>query len=65
MNWTVITKRARQYLSSKTLNFAALLQMAAIVQVYVDGLGNPLATMIVGVIVAYLRFKTTEPVHEK
>ncbi len=65
MKWELMKKRVRQYFKSKTLNFALLLQMTAVVQIYVDGLGNPLATMIVGLIVAYLRFKTTQPVHEK
>ena len=52
-------------LKSKTLNFSLLLQLMAIVQAYVDGIGNPLATVAVAVIVALLRFKTTQPVHTK
>ena len=52
-------------LKSKTLNFSLLLQLMAIVQVYVDGIGNPLATVAVAVIVALLRFKTTQSVHTK
>ena len=58
-------KKIKQYLKSWTINFGLLLQIAAVAQTYVDGLGNPLATMIVGVIVIGLRFKTTQPVSEK
>ena len=63
--WEKIKTRTKQYLSSWTINFGLLLQMMAVVQTYVDGLGNPLATMLVGIVVVALRFKTNNALHEK
>ena len=57
--------RIKQYLKSYTINFGLLLQLTAVFQVYIDGYGNPLATMMVGMIVIGLRFKTTESLNDK
>lgn len=57
--------KIKQYLKSWTINFGLLLQLVAGLQVYIDGLGNPAATMLIGFIVVGLRFKTTRPVSEK
>lgn len=58
-------KTLKQWIKSWTINFGLLLQMAAMVQVYYEDLGNPFATMVVGVVVIWLRFKTTQAVSEK
>lgn len=55
----------KQWLKSWTINFGLLLQLAAVVQTYIDGWGNPLVTMIVGIIVIGLRFKTKQAVADK
>ena len=52
-------------LKSKTLNFSLFLQLTAVVQVYIEGIGEPLATMAVALIIAMLRFKTKKDVHKK
>jgi len=57
--------KIKQYLKSWTINFGLLLQIAAVVQLYYEDIGNPFATMIVSVIVIGLRFKTTESLSEK
>ena len=50
--------KLKQYLKSWTINFGLLLQIAATVQTYYEGLGDPRATAIVGIIIILLRFKT-------
>lgn len=57
--------KIKQWMKSWTINFGLLLQIAAGVQLYVDGLGNPAATMVVGVIIILLRFKTTKGLDKK
>ena len=55
----------KQYFKSWTFNFALILQLVAVVQVYVGTMGNPLFTAIIGIIVVALRFKTTQHINDK
>ena len=50
---------------SSTIQFGLLLQLAAVAQTYVETLGNPLFTMIIGMVIIVLRYKTTQSVEEK
>ncbi len=64
MQYQGITKKSR------TLDLAGLLAVLGAVQVALPDLALPpqyngIVTMIVGVLVAFLRFKTTGPVGEK
>lgn len=54
-----------KYFKSWTINFGLLLQVAAMVQGYYEDMGDPLATMIVGIVVIALRFKTTQALEDK
>jgi len=58
-------KYIKQICKSWTINFGLLLQVVAILQTYINGLGNPELTAGIGIIVILLRFKTTKAVHEK
>lgn len=58
-------KTIKQWLKSWTINFGLLLQFVSAFQAYSEKYGDPLVTMIVGMIVIGLRFKTTKPVSEK
>ena len=58
-------EQIKQYFKSWTFNFALLLQLVAVGQVYVETMGNPLFTAIIGLIVVGLRFKTTQAINDK
>ena len=56
--------------NSLTYDFGAVLIIAGAIQTYLPALELPqpyngIATMVIGVIVAYLRYKTTGPVGDK
>ena len=55
----------KKWFKSWTINFGLLLQLAAVFQVYVEGQGNPVYTMIVGMVIIALRFKTTQALEDK
>lgn len=57
--------KVKQWFKSWTINFGLLLQLAAVIQIFVEGQGNPVYTMIVGLVVIALRFKTTQAVEDK
>lgn len=58
-------KKIKQYLKSFTINFGLLLQIAAALQFYYQDIGDPFATMVVGLIVIGLRFKTNSSLADK
>lgn len=58
-------KKIKQWLKSKTIDFGLLLQIAGVVQLYADSLGNGMATMAIGIIVIILRAKTHESLADK
>lgn len=55
----------KKCLKSLTINFGLLLQVAGAVQIYAEDMGDPKLTMITGVIVILLRFKTNKPISDK
>jgi len=57
--------KVRQWLKSRTVNYGLLLSMFGVMQVYIEGLNQPFYTMLAGMLVVYLRFKTTVPVSAK
>ncbi len=58
-------KKIKQWLKSKTIRYGLLLSAMGVVQVYVVSLNTPILTMVAGLIVVWLRFKTVKPVGEK
>ena len=54
-----------KYFKSWTINFGLLLQIAALLQGYYEDTGDPFATMVVGIVVIALRFKTTQALEDK
>ena len=57
--------RWQDFKNSRTLQFALALQVMAVISIYVETLNSPLATAITGVVVAVLRFATTNSVESK
>lgn len=54
-----------QWLKSKTVWFALLLQLAPVVQEYYGAVSDPLGYMIIGMFVIGLRAVTDKPLSEK
>jgi len=58
-------KSIKQWLKSWTINFGLLLEIAGVIQIYVDSLEYGLATTFVGIVIIGLRFKTNQPLSDK
>ncbi len=55
----------KQRLKSKTINFGLLLSMSSLIQLYFDQIGYGLASLIVGLIIIWLREQTTQALGDK
>jgi TM2 domain-containing membrane protein YozV len=60
-----MVKYIKQRVKSKTFNFGMLINMAGLIQLYLEQMGYGLATLIVGLIIIWLREQTKQPIDEK